>query len=105
MNDHRFLSSDASALRTSASDNPNCRAISVGFTPALNAARTAFNFPVAKGTPANFNRCFRTGVLSATTGLVQRRSNQSVEFLIVEMLDRAGKVSRQNMSRLFSHAV
>jgi predicted transcriptional regulator len=44
-------------------------------------------------------------VLSATTGLVQRRSNQSVEFLIVEMLDRAGKVSRQNMSRLFSHAV
>ncbi len=63
----------ASALRTSASDNPNCRAISVGFTPALNAARTAFNFPVVKGTPTNFNRCFRTGVLSATTGLVQRR--------------------------------
>jgi hypothetical protein len=51
-------------------------------------------------------RALRNDRLSATSLLLgEHGSNQSVEFLIVEMLDRAGKVSRQNMSRLFSHAV
>jgi hypothetical protein len=35
----------ANALCTSDRDIPNSRAIRAGVTPALNAARTAFNFP------------------------------------------------------------
>jgi hypothetical protein len=46
---HRFRSSDANAFLTSDWDIPNCRAIREGVTPALKAARTAFNFPCAKG--------------------------------------------------------
>jgi hypothetical protein len=45
---HRFFSSDANAFRTSDCDIPNCRAIRECFTPALKAARTAFNFPCVK---------------------------------------------------------
>ena len=37
-----------SALCTSDRDRPNSLAIRVGFTPALNAALTAFNFPCGK---------------------------------------------------------
>ena len=47
---HRFAMSDANALRTSDCEIPNCRAILDGVTPALKAARTAFNFPCVKGT-------------------------------------------------------
>ena len=49
---HRFAMSDANALRTSDCEIPNCRAILDGVTPALKAARTAFNFPCVKGTAA-----------------------------------------------------
>ena len=42
-------------------------------------------------------RALRNDRLSTTSLLLGERSgDQSVEFLIVEMLDRAGKVSRQN---------
>ena len=43
-NRYRFglSETDFRAFRTSASDNPNCRVIREGVTPALNAARTAF---------------------------------------------------------------
>ncbi len=44
----RLDASLASAFRTSAWDNPNCRAICDGLTPALKAARTAFIFPGVK---------------------------------------------------------
>src|SRR5260370_22343109 len=47
---HRFRVSDANALRTSDCEIPNCRAILDGVTPALKAARTAFNFPCVKAT-------------------------------------------------------
>src|SRR6516162_4995393 len=40
----------ANALRTSDCEIPNCRAILDGVTPALKAARTAFNFACVKGT-------------------------------------------------------
>jgi hypothetical protein len=49
---YRFRISDANALRTSDCEIPNCRAILEGVTPALKAARTAFNFPWVKGTAA-----------------------------------------------------
>ena len=49
---HRFAMSDANALRTSECEIPNCRAILDGVTPALKAARTAFNFPCVKETAA-----------------------------------------------------
>ena len=49
---HRCFSSDAKAFRTFDWEIPNCRAIRDGVTPALNAARTAFNFPCARGTSA-----------------------------------------------------
>ena len=39
---HRFVSSDAKALRTFDWEIPNCRAIRDGVVPALKAARTAF---------------------------------------------------------------
>ena len=39
---------DANALRTSAWETPNDRAIWDGLTPALKAARTAFAFPAVK---------------------------------------------------------
>jgi hypothetical protein len=42
---HRFFSFDAKACRTSDWDSPNCLAIREGVTPALNAARAAFNIP------------------------------------------------------------
>jgi hypothetical protein len=57
---HRFAMSDANALRTSDCEIPNCRAILDGVTPALKAARTAFNFPCVKGTAAaTSTRCLR----------------------------------------------
>jgi hypothetical protein len=37
-----------SAFRTSDWDKPNCQAICDGLTPAMKAARTAFNFPGVK---------------------------------------------------------
>jgi hypothetical protein len=46
---HRFFSSDAKAFRTFDWEIPNCLEMREGVTPALNAARTAFNFPCAKG--------------------------------------------------------
>jgi len=56
----RFAISDANALRTSDCEIPNCRAILEGVTPALKAARTAFNFPCVKGTAAaTSTRCLR----------------------------------------------
>ena len=45
---HYFLTSSANVLCTSDRDIPNSRAIRAGVTPALNAARTAFNFPCGK---------------------------------------------------------
>jgi hypothetical protein len=49
---HRFRLSDANAFLTSDWDIPNCLAMREGVTPALNAARTAFNFPCVKGASA-----------------------------------------------------
>jgi hypothetical protein len=54
---HRFFSSDANAFRTFDWDIPNCRAIRDSVTPALNAARTAFNFPCVRGTSAISTSC------------------------------------------------
>ena len=45
---HYLLASLANALCTSDRDIPNSRAILAGVTPALKAARTAFNFPCGK---------------------------------------------------------
>ena len=46
---HRFRSSDANAFLTFDWEIPNCLAMREGVTPALNAARTAFNLPCVKG--------------------------------------------------------
>ena len=43
---------DASTLRTSDWDMPNCRAMSLGLIPALNAARTALICPRVNETVA-----------------------------------------------------
>ena len=43
---HRIDSSDANAFRTFDWEIPNCRAMALGLTPALKAARTAFSLPV-----------------------------------------------------------
>lgn len=48
----RVAVSDASTLRTSDWDNPNCRAIKDGLMPALNAARTALICPRGNETVA-----------------------------------------------------
>jgi hypothetical protein len=48
----RVAVSDASTLRTSDWDNPNCRAIKGGLMPALNAARTALICPRGNETVA-----------------------------------------------------
>ena len=45
---HYLLVLPANALCTSDRDIPNSLAILAGVTPALNAARTAFNFPCGK---------------------------------------------------------
>src|SRR5207247_1294951 len=45
---HGSRALDANTLRTSDWEMPNCRAISAGLTPALNAARTAFTCPRVK---------------------------------------------------------
>jgi hypothetical protein len=45
---HYLLESLANALCTSDRDIPNSRAILAAVTPALKAARTAFNFPCGK---------------------------------------------------------
>src|SRR5450830_587667 len=56
-----FDGSLASAFLTSDWETPNCRAIRDGLTPALKAARTAFNFPRAKGGATSLVRCLREG--------------------------------------------
>ena len=50
--------SSAKAFRTSDWEIPNCRAICDGETPALKAARSAFNLPSARGTATPSTRCF-----------------------------------------------
>jgi len=59
----------ANAFRTSDCEIPNCRAIREGVTPALNAARTAFNFPCVNGTAA------------ASTFLLRGLSSEAGSFL------------------------
>ena len=62
---HRFFSSDANAFLTSDWDSPNCLAIRERVTPALNAARTAFNFPCAKRGASAISTCLRLLVWDA----------------------------------------
>ena len=71
MYSHRFAVADANALRTSDCEIPNCRAILAGVTPALKAARTAFNFPCVKGTAAT-TLMRRLGEISAASFLPRR---------------------------------
>jgi hypothetical protein len=68
----RLEASAASAFRTSDCEIPNCRAIRDGVIPALKAARTAFNFPLVRGTATSSTRCLRW-LLSETSGLLPRR--------------------------------
>jgi hypothetical protein len=63
--------SPTKALRTSEGDRPNCRAILGGETPALKAARTAFNFPCARGRATASTRPF-FDVCSDTGGFLPR---------------------------------
>jgi hypothetical protein len=68
----RLEASPASAFRTSACEIPNCRAIRDGVTPALKAARTAFDFPLVSGSGASSTRRFR-GLSSKAGGFLPRR--------------------------------
>jgi len=54
---HRFGLSDANAFRTFDWEIPNCLAMREGVTPALNAARTAFNLPCVKGASETSTCC------------------------------------------------
>jgi hypothetical protein len=65
----RFHPSPTNAFRTSDWEIPNCRAIRDGVTPALKAARTAFNFPCVKGTAI------------ASTFLLREFSSETRSFL------------------------
>jgi hypothetical protein len=79
MHTHYFLASPANVLCTSDRDMPNSRAIRAGVTPALKAARTAFNFPCGNGgeSPSAF-RCRRP--FSGTEGFFRRaRSSSATE--------------------------
>jgi hypothetical protein len=62
----------ASAFRTSDCEIPNCRAIRDGVTPALKAARTAFNFPLVNGSGTCSTRRLR-GLSSKSGGFLPRR--------------------------------
>src|SRR5690242_21288578 len=69
---HRVAISDANALRTSDCEIPNCRAILDSVTPALKAARTAFNFPCVKGTAAGASTRRARGEIAAGSFLPRR---------------------------------
>ena len=62
----------ANALCTSDCEIPNCRAIRDAETPALKAARTAFNFPLVKAGGASSTRRLRE-LSSDTRGRLPRR--------------------------------
>ena len=100
----RVAVSDASTLRTSDWDNPNCRAIKDGLMPALNAARTALICPRGNETVATSCRLWsvrddRFGTDSSNSPLggdllrlFDTRRNQQVQFLISEMVHCVGQV-------------
>ena len=89
----RFHLSPTNAFRTSDWEIPNCRAIPDGVTPALKAARTAFNFPCVKGTAIaatfSFARIFirDAKLLTASLLLSEHSCKQSIEFLISKLFD------------------
>jgi hypothetical protein len=56
---HCFPASPVNALCTSDREIPNSRAIRAGVTPALNAARTAFDFPCGKEAATASACCLR----------------------------------------------
>jgi hypothetical protein len=72
---HRFVSSDANTFLTADWKIPNCLAIREGVTPALNAARTAFNFHCVKGT-SGISTCLRLLVRDGRFFKLGRTSNR-----------------------------
>ena len=58
----------ASAFLTSDCEIPNCLAIAAGLTPALKAARTAFNLPVVNGPAPSSEAPWRLGGFASATG-------------------------------------
>jgi hypothetical protein len=68
----RLEAAPASAFRTSDCEIPNCRAIRDGVIPALNAARTAFNFPLVNESGTSSNRRLRK-LSSKAGGFLPRR--------------------------------
>jgi hypothetical protein len=70
-----LVASLANALCTSDRDIPNSRAILAGVTPALNAARTAFNFPC--GIEGETASAFRVRWLFGERGVFLRRLRSS----------------------------
>src|SRR5271165_829579 len=95
----------ASALRTSDWDRPNCRAILDGETPALKAARTAFNFPCVKGRATASTRRLRE-ISFDTGGFLPRRccsasateSNRSRSWSSSRLIALGRSLGRTNRS-------
>ena len=83
---HRLLprTSEPRACLTAACEIPNCLAMAEGFTPALNAARTAFVFPTANEGAALLARV-----------CVERSNGGSVSIgLAVVVLESSGRPRR-----------
>ena len=71
-----FVRSDANAFLTSDWDMPNCRAIREGVTPALKAARTAFNLPCVNAISAILTcRRFSVGGTVSSSSQDERRTD------------------------------
>jgi hypothetical protein len=94
----------ASTFRTSDWDKPNCRAIREGVMPALKAARTAFTCPrvsdTATGCRLGEGLSIAGDRLPPSLRLREHHREQSVELLVIEVLDRAGQVPGQDVSLL-----
>ena len=98
-----FLASPANALCTSVRDIPNSRAIRAGVTPALNAARIAFNFPCGKRNRNLLGMSFLLPFVChrrffPSSPFFECYRNQPVELLIIEVFDRRIEVLWQNIS-------
>ena len=113
--------SDANTFRTSDCDMPNCRAMTDGLMPALNAARTALICRGSKSS-APTSTCgpwaicpFETTAAVAidqvylperwvaicrALSLFERRCNEQVQFSIIEMFDGVGQVLWRDMRPL-----
>src|SRR5262249_36231607 len=107
--------SDASTLRTSDWEIPNCLAMREGVIPALKAARTALTWPRVNATLGSSGCRQRTPLcghmgcrsnywrscerLASTLQLMAGSRKKPLQVPVVQLFERVGKVSRQHVSR------